>query len=301
MRAIVYFAIVWIVLQSTDCVAQGYIRSDYLFSSTFKDENGNKLGSGDLSKMSGRYTHTFSAKQNDWKQITAWSATLSGTYGILNNRNMLNGMNPDEILNINLSVAHIRPLSKKWSLITSLGVGVYSEPNHITAKSILANGGAIFIYKVNDKLDVGLGVGLTNSYGVPIIMPMSYLKFNLTGKYELKIDLSTKIEVSATAKYSDRFKLKLVAIEMDGISAVMKRDGKSMIYSSTMMRSYLAPEFKITKSSTIFFGVGGAWSRSAQLSERTLKSFWNNFKDDDNEKYRFKPTGYLTIGFRYGF
>lgn len=35
---------------------QGYISSDYMTSSSLKDENGNRYGSGDLLILSGRYT-----------------------------------------------------------------------------------------------------------------------------------------------------------------------------------------------------------------------------------------------------
>lgn len=280
--------------------AQGYIKSDYLFSSTLKDEKENKYGSGSLTKISGRYTLPLSVKRNEQGKVTAWSATLSGTYAILDNQGVAADINPSEVLNANLSVAHMRPLSGKWSLIASLGGGIFSEPDQVTTKSLLASGALIFVYRINQKLDAGIGVGLTNSYGVPIIMPMTYFKVNFTGKYEIKADISSRMEVSAAVMFGNKFRLKLVAMEMDGISAVMERDGRSMIYSSTMMRSYLTPEWQITPKSTLFLGAGGGWMRSVQLSERTLKGFWNNFKNDDGE-FQFKSTGYLTVGFRYGF
>lgn len=303
MRIILHTVIILFSLLPIKCLAQGYIKSDYLFSSKFKEKEGaEKLGSGDLLKISGRYTFPFSAKKNDLGQVTAWSATLGGSYSILDNRGLANDINPNKVLNTNLSISHIRPLSKRWSLVASFGGGSYSEPNNIKWSSILVNGAVIFIYKVNDKLDLGIGAGITNSYGIPMAMPMSYLKLSLTGKYEIKVDVSTKIEIAGTAKFNDKFHLKLVAMEMDGISAVTERDGKSMIYSSMMMRSYLTPEFKLGKSSTLFLGGGGVWTRSSRLSERTLKSFWNTFKNNENEnRYKFKPTGYLTVGFRYGF
>jgi len=298
---IILSAVIILIIFPVKSLAQGYVKSDYVFSSTFKQkEQDENLGSGDLLKISGGYTLPFSAKRNDSGQVTAWSATLNASYSTLNNKGMAGSMNPDEILNGNLSLSHIRPISKKWTLIATFGAGVYSEPDNIAWRSLLVNGGAIFVYKVNGKLDIGIGAGITNSYGVPVIMPMSYFKLNLTGKYEVLIDLSNRIQIAGKAKYNDKLHLKLVAMEMDGISAVMEQDGKSMIYSSVMMRSYLAPEFKLGRSSTLFLGAGGVWTRSSRLSERTLKSFWNSFKGDD-EKYRFKPAFYLNVGFRYGF
>lgn len=302
MRIVLHTVIILFLSLPIKCLAQGYIKTDYLFSSTFKEKDGeNKLGAGDLMKISGRYTLPIFSKQNESGQVTAWSATLGGSYSVLSNKGFASDVNPNKVLNTNLNISHIRPLSRKWSLLASLGGGIYSEPDRIKWNSLLVNGAVIFIYRINNKLDVGIGAGITNSYGIPIAMPMSYFKLNLTGKYEIKIDLSTKIEIAGIAKFNDKFHLRLTAMEMDGISAVVEKDGKSMIYSSTMMRSYLSPEFKIGKSSTIFMGAGGVWTRSSRLSERTLKSFWNSFKNDSENKYKFKPTGYLTLGFRYGF
>ena len=301
MRIVLHTVIVLFLALPIESLAQGYIKSDYVLSSTFKEEGKEgKLGSGDLLKVSGGYTLPLSTKLNEGGQVTAWSIALNGSYSILNNKEIAGNLNPEKVLNASLNIAHIRPLSKKWSLIASVGGGVYSEPNEISRESLLVNGGVIFIYKVSNKLDVGIGAGVTNSYGTPIAMPMAYLKLNLTGKYELKVDISTKIEIAGITKISDKFRLKLVAMEMDGISAVMEKGGKSMMYSSVMMRSFLSPEFKMGKSSTLFLGGGAVWTRSSQLTERSLKAFWDSFKSDDEDLY-FKPAGYMTVGFRYGF
>lgn len=280
--------------------SQGYLKSDYLFSSSLKNKEGDQFGSGDLLKISGRYTLPLSVKQNSSGQISAWSATLSSSYGIFNNKNVPLNISPDKILNLNLTVSHLRPLSEKWYLIASLGTGIYSAPDAITAKSLLVNGGAIFAYHLTDNLDLGIGGGLTNSFGVPIIMPMSYVKWELTGKYEIKAEATNSMQISASAQLNDKLKMRLVAIEMDGMSSVMEIDGKSMIYSSTIMKSYLSPELKTSKNMTLYLGAGGAWIRSAKLSRRTLKGFFNTFKSD-HTNLNYNSTGYLTIGFRYGF
>lgn len=284
---------------STSCLAQGYLKTDYLFSSSLKDEEGNTFGSGDLIKTSAGFNLPLSVKKNSLGQVKAWSATLNGSYGVLNNKDITAIVNPEEIVNVTLSVAHIRPLSERWYLIASLGAGIYSEPNSITAKSILASGGVIFVYKVRNNLDLGIGVGLTNSFGVPIIMPMAYVKWQLTGKYEVTADIANGVEVSGSVKLGKRFRVKLTAIEMDGMSAVMNIDDKSMIYASAIIKSHLTPELRIGKSSTFYLGGGGAWARSVKLSKRSFKGFLNTFKEDND--LNFRPTGYLTVGFRYGF
>ena len=240
-------------------------------ASSFRDEAGNKLGSGDLLKFTGAYTLPFSLKQNASGQPIMWSASVRGTYAILNNRHMALDIHPDEVLSGSLNLTHVRPLSKKWYMIASLGAGIYSAP-----------------------------AGLTNSFGVPIAMPMFFLNWQLSGNYEVNVNLSSGVEVSGAVRLGDRFKLRLVAMEMDGISSVMDVEGKSMIYASVMMRSYLCPEYKIGKKSCLYLGIGGNWLRSGDLTKRTLKGFVDNMFSDKDDPY-FNPTVYFSAGVKCGF
>ena len=93
-------------------------------------------------------------------------------------------VNPNDILNVSFNVSHLRPLSSRWYMMASLGIGVYAVPKDISFKSILASGAIIFAYKLRDNLDIGVGAGLTNSYGVPLIMPMGFLKRGSGRQYE---------------------------------------------------------------------------------------------------------------------
>ena len=106
--------------------------------------------------------------------------------------------------------------------------------------------------------------------------------------------------MSGAVRLGDRFKLRLVAMEMDGISSVMDVEGKSMIYASVMMRSYLCPEYKIGKKSCLYLGIGGNWLRSGDLTKRTLKGFVDNMFSDKDDPY-FNPTVYFSAGVKCGF
>ena len=91
---------------------QGYISSDYMTSSSLKDENGNRYGSGDLLILSGRYTLPFAIKHNHRGQPIAWSATLYCSYGISHNKGQAKNLNPENIVNSSLNISHIRPIRK---------------------------------------------------------------------------------------------------------------------------------------------------------------------------------------------
>lgn len=185
-------------------------------------------------------------------------------------------------------------------MLVSLGAGVFSAPNEISSKAILANGCVIFIRRVRDNLSFGIGAGLTNSYGLPLILPMGLFNWSLSGKYEVNVNLANGMQVDGGIKFSDKFKLKLVPIEMDGMSSVMDVEGESMIYSAILVRSYLRPEYKIGRSSALYLGAGGTWFRGTGMSKRSLKDFLENFGGGEKQ-LDFTGSGYFTIGYTHDF
>lgn len=283
-------------------LCQGYVDYDYMPSSSFKDKEGNRYGSGNLQRISGRYTLPLSRKLNARNQPTAWGMTLSASYAIMENGGEACELNPDRVLNTSLTVSHLRPLSRRWSLLASLGCGIYAVPADIRWHSLLANGAFIFVYRLRENLSIGVGGGLTNSYGVPIVMPMGYLNWRTNSRYEVIIDVANALKVQVATQAGKAVRLELTAIEMDGMSAVMRVDGKQKLYSSTMIRSGLDASFRLIGKASIYAGVGGVWLRSSDVTERNLKSFFKSLSDDDEEnKYRFAPALRFSVGFRYGF
>ena len=280
--------------------AQGFIETEYTPQRSLLDKDDKKLGTGDLFQISGRYTLPLSVKRNEKGQVLAWSATMNCVNSVLNNKDDALNIAPNSTLNCSFNISHQRPISDKWYLIASLGAGVYSSPNHVSLNSILANGAVIFAYKVKDNLDIGIGAGLTNSYGVPIIMPMTFLKWRTTGKYEIDVEVASRLKVSVTRIFTDKFKLSLVPCDMDGMSSVIKRDGEYKIYGSTRLRSYLRPEFKIKEKSFVYLGMGVEIYHSVKIADRSWKGFANSFKEN-NEKWNFDRAFHVMAGFHYGF
>lgn len=287
-------------LGSQRCLGQGYISYDYMPESPLRDDLGNKYGSGSMMIVSGQYNLPLSVRHDGKGRLVAWSATLSGAYGTLHNKGRANELNPGKIVNASLNISHVRPLSDRWSIIASIGGGIYAPQREVTAKSVLGNGGIVFVYQLRKNLDLGFGAGLTNSYGIPMVLPMIYFSWRNAGKYEFKVDMSSGMKVSAATWLGKRLKIELVGIDMDGMAAVMEVDGKSKIYSTVMMRSYLSPSYRIGKKMNIYLGIGGNWIRGISMSDRSLKGFLDNFKSDKDDPY-FGVTPRLTAGFRYGF
>lgn len=278
--------------------AQGFLETDYLSTSDMNDKAGNNYGKGDMLKVKGRYTLPLSLKMNELHQPTAWSLTLSAAYATMNNKGKAIKLNPDEIVNASLNVSHTRPLSDHWQLIASVGAGVYAAPNEIAWRSILANGAAIFAYKFSDYLSAGIGMGLTNSYGVPMVLPMGYLVWRTNGNVKVNVDMASGMTVRASTMLCKGFGLELTAIEIDGMSAVRRIDGESKIYSTMMMRSTLSPTFYLSRKTKIRLGIGGTWLRSVRMSDRSLKDFFKSFGDDEG-KYHYKPAMRVNLVMSY--
>lgn len=280
--------------------SQGYVNYDCLTSSSLRDKDGNKYGAGNMQRISGRYTIPLSKTVNEREQPTAWSMTLAASYGMMDNRDGAQDWNPDRILNAGLSVAHVRPISERWSLIASLGGGIYASPEDVSWQSLLASGAFIFVYHVHDNFSVGVGGGVTNSYGIPIVIPMGYLSWRTNGQYEVVIDMSNALKVQVATQFGKNVRMQLTAMEMDGMSAVMRVDDRQKLYSSVMISSGLNVSCRLFGKASVYAGVGGVWLRSADITDRSLKSFFKSFSDD-NDELCFAPSLRLSVGLRYGF
>lgn len=281
--------------------AQGYISIDNFSTSRLRNKTGDNFGSGSMWIISGGYNIPIYTKINDRKQVKSFSASAYATYADLSNDGEASQMNPGKIINSGLNLTYIQPISKKWSVLLTGGAGVYAPADEINLKSVLGNGGAIFICRLNDNLSLGIGGGVTNSYGTPIAMPMMYLSWLRNGKFMFNIDMSNTIKISASTILWNKLKLELAPMEIDGLLAVRSVGNKDQIYSMVMFQSYFSPSLRFSDEFSIFAKVGGNWIRGISARERSLKSFFDSFKSDGNEDPYFDVSLRLSVGVRFSF
>ncbi len=284
-----------LIICAVSAYAQVQVSSDYVAPSSLIDCDGNDHGNGSMARVSAIANLPFKYELDDNRQIVRmWAITLSSKYANLNNTGLAGVYVPDRMLNMSLNLTHIRPLSERWKLMASLGVGIYSRPNHIVFKSLLANGGAVAVYKVRDNFDLGIGGGLTNSFGFPAILPMVYVNWSLKGDYQIDVSMVTGLKITVKRKWNERLATSLTALDMDGMSAVFRKEGKWKIYTTTLIRSHLEFDYKFNNHFSFFGGVGAVWKRSSRLADRKFKNFYKLFHSDD--KMHFNPAFMVRIG-----
>ncbi|MCL4641950.1 MULTISPECIES: DUF6268 family outer membrane beta-barrel protein [Olivibacter] len=258
-----------------------------------REKIGNSKGSAMV--YQGAVNIPLSMKMNEKNRPTAWGIGLGGSYVSLKNRNFSDEM-VSEIMNIQLGVYHLRPLNDRWSMRASLGAGIFAPTtdfSKLTFKNVLGSGGLVFIRHLKPNLDIGGGVSINSSLGYPMIFPAVYVKWKLHGKYDVNVEVIEGLELSAGYDFNDRFKLSY-AIEMNGQVALLKKDGKDVIFSHQYIVTGFRPELKLGKTGLTMTGmVGLNLYRPAAYSDRTLKGVFAS----DND-YFFSVSPYASVGLK---
>lgn len=144
MKSILLSVFVLLLFLSENVRAQVTIKTGYISSSQYKDEEGQKTGGrGDMRFVEGNVNIPVSQKMNERKQPTVWMISAGASYTALNNKNLQSYIDVDQIINTQLSVTNIRPISKRWLLLTTIGAGVYTTSD-VRLKNILGQGGGCF-------------------------------------------------------------------------------------------------------------------------------------------------------------
>ncbi len=235
-----------LLLNCSRSYAQGYVKVENIATSKLKDDLGNHYGSGDMQIVKGRYSIPLYHRVLDNGERKVLAMSLSTSYAEMHNRGEAASLNPDNVLNASMNLSYQQPIGRKWSVMVSAGAGVYSSTDEITTESILANGGVIFITKLSDNLDLGLGTIVTNSYGTPIAMPVFSINWHPKWK-NLQLEINT-MKVAASTRFN-KFRLALVGFEIDGLSAVRNIEDRS--------KNYLIDNNNLSLSTILKYSVGG--------------------------------------------
>ncbi|WP_291595462.1 DUF6268 family outer membrane beta-barrel protein [Bacteroides sp.] len=298
MKSILLSMFALLLLLSENMQAQITIKTGYISSSQYKDEDGQKTGGkGDMRFVEGGINIPVSQKMNERNQPTVWMISAGAGYTSMNNKNLQSYIDVDQIINMQLNVTNIRPISKRWLLLTTIGAGVYTTSD-VKLKNILGQGGAVFIRQFKPNLSLGAGLAINNTFGYPMLFPAIYFDWSTEGRYQIKVSMLNAMEVSAGMRMNKYLNLKVVA-EMNGSLALLEREGKDVVFSQQFIIAGLQPEVNFGNSFSVTATAGVSCSRIAYYTTRTLKAFFKDMSKDADPY--FKPAAYVSMGMKYKF
>lgn len=282
--------------------AQIIFKTEYFGKSSYRMTEGDtdeKVGDskGSAIVYQGGINIPISLKMDENNRPTMWSISAGGAYAKLSNKNFTSPLVIDEIMNLGLNLNHLRPLNNKWSMMISVGGGIYMPTtrfSQIRFKNVLGSAGSIFIYHLKPNLELGAGIALNNSFGYPMIFPALYINWTTEGRYVVKISMMQGFEMSAGYNVNESLSLNIVA-EMNGQMALLEQDGKDKIFSHQYIITGFRPEIKIGKYVSIPITAGIHAMRPAEIMDKKLKSM---FQD---KGYYFQVSPYASVGLKIGF
>jgi hypothetical protein len=273
------------------------IESSYMVPSNYRDDTNTEIGGkGDFKDIRLGLQIPVYMKMNEQNQPTAWAVALKGTYASMDNTGLAADLCISQILNAELGLIHMRPLNEKWSLMASLGGGVYTDLSEFSGNSILGQAGTLFIWHILPNLDLGLGVSLNNAIGYPMVFPSFYFRWETGTRFEVKISLYDTFLLSVGMKITDILTLRLLA-QTRGMSAVVDRNNESKIFTQQFTVLGLQPEIYVNKIFSIPIIAGVSVKREAYFQDRTLISFYHTEENYPN----FATSFYVSVGLKFFF
>ncbi|MFH6995785.1 DUF6268 family outer membrane beta-barrel protein [Flavobacterium sp. FlaQc-48] len=244
-----------------------------------------------------------SLEMDQYNHPRLWSVFLNGSYARMENKNYeiqdlpvdFQGGFPNELLNAQIGVKHLRSISSSWSLLVMASVGVYTDMVEINKDDVLIQGGVLFIKQFNPNLALGLGPVLTNSFGVPMVLPGIYFNWESKGALHFKITFPEGLELGY--RMSDTFDLKAV-VELSGMTAETKVRNKSMLLGYQQIIAGLRPQIKFGEHWTLEPTAGTTLLRSFSTTNRKIKDI---FKEKEMADPRFTTTFYGAIALKWKF
>lgn len=297
----IFITLILLMFITFEMNAQVFLKAEYIAPSSFRDENNTKTGGkGSAIVYSGMAQIPLSVKIDDNNRMKAWAIGLGGSYTTFSNKRMTRQDCPPEILNAQLSLSHIRPISTNWSLMASLGGGVYlahTKLSTIGMRNFMAHGSLLFVWHLKPNLDLGMGLAVNNSFGYPMAFPGVFVNWRLDGRWQVEAQMADAFELSGGYAFTDYFKLKL-AVSMNGAMTLEKIDGQNVMFTHQYMVAGLQPEFHFGKLSVpIMLGITAF--RPAFYEKRSLKSFFKAMGREYDPYFQVAP--YASVGVRYGF
>lgn len=227
-------------------------------------------------------------------KLRIWSASLSGSYAQLQNKNYEKNIYPEELLSTEIGLQHYRSLNKRWTMLALLSAGIYTDMEKIDQNDLFVNGGVVFIRKHNVKLSYGIGAVLTNSFGTPMVLPALLVQWKTGERFKIDVVFPEKLSVSTRLnKYADL----ALAFRMQGAAYdVEKRaDGKRLM-GYAEMKLGLENTWHLSRKIDFIASGGSMLYSTTSFQEKKLSEMFKT-----KSEHRLATNYFLSAGLRWNF
>ncbi|MDL2143098.1 DUF6268 family outer membrane beta-barrel protein [Flavobacterium tructae] len=298
------FLLTSIAAQSQSKIA-GELKVDYVpFSNYVRPMDSTKTSAeSNFKRAQIAFEIPLSLEMDQYHRPKLWSLFANGSYAKMENKNYeiqslpleFQGGFPNEMLNAQIGVKHLRSISPTWSLMIMASVGVYTDMVEINKDDVLLQGGVFFIKHFNPNMAFGMGPVLTNSFGVPMVLPGIYFNWESRGAWHFKITFPESLQFGY--RISENFDLKAV-VELSGMTAETKVNNRTSLLGYQQIIAGIQPEIKLGKHWTLQPTAGSTLLRSFSSTNRKIKDI---FKEKDMANPRFTTTFYGAVALKWQF
>lgn len=296
-----YFTIICLVV-SLASYSQISFKTEYLGASPYwhetSPETRDKVNdcTGSAKVMQANIMLPLLMKMNTDSMPTICALATTGSYTQLNNNNFTEDM-VSKIMNLQLGIIYIKPINKKWSILSAIGAGIYApftDFSKLKYENFLGNIGLIFIRHLKPNLKLGGGLVMNNTFGYPMLFPAIYFDWNFDRDFALNISTLTGLKIKAGYKFNKHYRLNWVA-EINAQLALLEKINKKTMFTHQYMVTGISPELTLGKHLSISITGGINLARPAYFNDRSLKGFFNS---DAGYYFGFSPYGSVSIIFR---
>ncbi len=278
------------------------IEYSFVAPSDYKTYNNDIVGKSGIQYIKGSYRVPLFLWHDSLcgGNIKTLTATISGKYARLHNEGYAATHTPSDILNTGAMLTYVAPISKRWSLIATAGASLNAPTHYIRLQSIALTAGTIFLYKINERLNVGIGAVVTTAYGEPVVIPTPFLAWQYHGRYSIELNVRGLPELTLAAQLSERTRLTLAPFAVERFSAVVNVDGDNKLYTQNIFKSTIGVTHRIGRHISLGAQVGYTSYRRARLQERSHKAFWHDLFDSKT-RFKLAPSPTFSMSVKYHF
>lgn len=283
--------------------AQLTIKGEYFGVSSYRDADNKKVGNakGSAVVFQGSLNVPIYTQKDSLNRLTMWSIAINASYASLNNKNFTEDLLIPEIMNYQAAINYLRPISPKWSLLATIGAGVYmptTQLSQIRINNVLANVGMLFIRRITSNFDAGIGIAMNNTFGYPMVFPALYIGWNYDNIWRAKVSALNGINCSVGYKLNEKLILNF-NIDMNGQMAIVKKDNKDKIFTHQYIVIGAQPEFCINNKISIPITIGFSATRGSYFDDRSISAFFRSMSREYDPSFQIAPyiAGSLNISF----